>query len=123
MDFHQWPRHRALHADDLANPDHDAFANLIEYARGTSPLAADPPLAGELHSESDSEYLALRVSRDAIHAGVSYSIQASGDLVNWTSTGLITLANTPLLLHVRDFIAWGTPGQGRRFMRLKITTP
>ena len=110
-------------ASDTADADGDGFANLIEYARGTSPNSPTPPLAGEITTDSGSKYLSLRVPRDAIHAGVSYSIEASADLATWSASGLVTLANTATLLYVRDNIAFGTAGQGKRFLRLKVTAP
>ena len=69
-------------ASDTADADFDGFANLIEYAHGTSPNAPNPPLAGEITTDGGAKYLSLRVPRDAIHAGVTYAIEASADLVN-----------------------------------------
>ena len=108
-------------ADDLANADSDTFPNLVEYALGTNPNAHTTPLAAEVQTIGPAKYTALRVNRDAIHAGVSYSVEASSDLVNWSSSGLVTIANTDTLLQVRDNVAIDTPGQEKRFLRLKIT--
>ncbi|MEO7317976.1 MAG: sialidase family protein, partial [Chthoniobacteraceae bacterium] len=110
-------------ASDLADPDFDGFANLLEYARGTSPNSPNSPLTGEITTDSGSNYLSLRVSRDAIHAGITYSIEASADLGTWSATGLVTLANTATLLQIRDIVPLGSPSQATRFLRLKVTAP
>lgn len=110
-------------ADDLANPDGDTFRNLIEYALGTDPNAPDAPLTGEIATDAGSRYTALRIPRDAIAAGVTYSVEASGDLATWSAAGLVTIADTATLLHVRDNVAIGAPGVGKRFLRLRVTAP
>ncbi|MBK8037615.1 MAG: hypothetical protein IPK22_10820 [Verrucomicrobiaceae bacterium] len=52
---------------------------------------------------------------------VTLIVEASSDLVNWSSAGLIIETNTANQLVVRDTVAV-TPGV-QRFMRIRVTRP
>ena len=104
-----------------ADPDGDGIPNLVEYSVGTNPLTATPLPTGEIVTAAGQPYLALHVNRDAAHSDVTYTVEATGDLQNWSSVGTVVVTNTTTQLVVRDSVAIGTPGQTRRALRLKVT--
>jgi len=72
---------------DASDVDGDGVANLIEYALGGTPTS---PSLGILPTcsvvpVSSAQYLRLSFSRDPSHTDLTYTIQASTDLVNWTN--------------------------------------
>lgn len=67
-----------------ADPDADGLANLIEYGLGTDPRAADAAaLAPQV--ELGAEAWTFTFTKPVGRADVSYTVQASSDLVEWAS--------------------------------------
>lgn len=97
-----------------ADPDADSLPNLLEYACGTDPNAANP-------SPIMLEYLEgqfrLRIPRDPLASDVTLIVETTSDLSDpesWTTLGTVIEENTPSLCVVRD--ATGGP---HRFLRVK----
>jgi autotransporter-associated beta strand protein len=107
-------------ADDDADPDADGLPNLLEYALGTEPLAADsgPPIT--VAADTAAERLALTFTRIADPALV-YAVLAAddpsgpwsgdGSEIVFTSTGADNVAgpvtisdSAPLSAHPRRFL-------------------
>lgn len=114
-----------LIAGDLADPDNDGIANLLERALGLSPNSvstASLPTVSWTEIGHD-DYLTLTVNKSAAASDLIYTVEVSGDLTGWNSgpTHTTILDNTPTLLRVRDNLPLGngTP----RFMHLKVTRP
>ena len=132
---------------DTADPDHDGISNLVEYALGLDPRAANPPsnlpmvridnIAATAQSESSGgislfslptvdltegkHYMALTVQRHAdIRQDIDYLIEVSPDLQTWQSGDphTVTVLDTPETLEVYDAIA--TEDAPQRFIRLRI---
>ena len=109
----------ALNALDTADPDNDGLNNLLEYALDRNPLAADstPPTTGSIESATGRLQLTFLRARSATE--LTYTVQASGDLVTWsdlvTNPGTVgnsvTVTDTPPAAAIR------------RFLRLKVATP
>lgn len=67
---------------DLADPDGDRLANLMEFALGTNPRAADVnPLAPRI----EQDRLIVTYSRAKAATDVSLNVEASQDLLDWHS--------------------------------------
>jgi hypothetical protein len=74
--------------DDAADLDGDSIANLIEYAFGFSPLAQNPPGAGFQVSTAPAganTTLTITFRRDPRAVDLTYVLQTSSDLINWTT--------------------------------------
>ena len=113
-------------AADLADPDGDGLANLLEYALGKNPNAADlatgmPTLSTT--NVSGSDHLTLTVPKNSSASGLTYIVETSSDLVNWTSgeghTVIVSENGTSLV--VRTHAPLST--QPRQFLRLRVENP
>lgn len=68
---------------DTADPDKDGLANLIEYGLGTRPTTAaagDGPASANVGGK-----LQIQFGRNPNATDLTYEVQASTDLVNWTT--------------------------------------
>lgn len=115
----------ALHSSD---PDHDGLSNLLEYALGRNPLAADGANATPFGSvEVDNlQYFSFSFERPIgsaapsdITYGAQRSLVLSGD---WTSAGVILHEIVPLVSTERVTYRSTTPmtAQGKEFLRLQV---
>ena len=108
----------AAEAANTADPDNDGRPNLLEYATGTLPTAADSGSAATVARSGNFLTLSFNHIGDA---SLSYVVEASNDLATWTTaqtyTGL-TAAGTTTYTDTVSLTA-GT----RRFLRLKIVAP
>ena len=110
---------------NAAVPAGDGVPNLIKYALGLDPLTPALPsalLAGSISHTNGQMYATLTVNRAAKLPDVSYVVEISGDLRNWTSGPVVmtTVTDTPTQLVVQD----NTPlGVAPRFMRLRVASP
>ncbi len=104
-------------AGDAADPDHDSFNNLMEYALGTDPNLANPsPILHELTGEPAS--LRLTIPRNPLATDVNFSVEVTGDLTDptaWSTLETRVLPSPPELLVVQD-----TGTGASRFIRLQI---
>lgn len=119
--------------------DGDGIANLLEYG-----LGLDPTVAGlnglpvvTLKDYSGTKYLSMTFHRSALATDLTYIVQASSDLTNWTNlgsssagavtsgTGFVaeTGAAPTFNVEVRDTIPYDPNSMTKRFIRLKITSP
>ena len=73
-----------------SDPDNDGLSNRTEYNLNTSPISAASPGPGALTYNHASRDLVLNPLRFA-----PYRIQASTDLVNWTTRALFTTSEVP----------------------------
>ncbi|OYV06634.1 MAG: hypothetical protein CFE26_05255 [Verrucomicrobiales bacterium VVV1] len=96
--------------------DRDGIQNLMEYALGLNPTQhSQLPISQNFAAGG---YLRLTVNRAGLSNGISYRVEASSDLLNWSSASLIVEEETPTRLTVRDHLpASSTP---KRFMRLRV---
>jgi hypothetical protein len=106
---------------ELADPDTDGRANLIEYALATNP--ATPDAGPVLGLSAAPVRLQLTFNRIAAPA-LTYAVESSDDLATWsptpvwTSTGAQNVAGP---VTVTDLADLGTTP--RRFLRLRVSAP
>src|SRR5690606_19621596 len=120
-------------AGDLADPDGDGIPNLIEYATGGDPTISS---RDSLPATEVAENRLTLVFSRLNPADVGYSVEAAGELGDWTAiatlaagatswtgpaadTGLISEAGG--VATVRDVVEISA-GE-RRFLRLRIVAP
>ena len=110
-----------------ADPDGDGLSNLMEYAFGLDPKVADPAALPAVSMQNGALTLTYTRLHDA--GDLTYAVEASDDLISWSSgTGLAPatqeLSVTPLDL-TRDSVVVcdNAPinSASRRFLRLKIS--
>lgn len=132
---------------DNADYDNDGIQNLVEYALGTDPTvgsAANGPSAAPsaLIGDADSlltDRLALSFSlQNPNPTDITYTVQATDDLGNWTSvaskTGsgpwtwlgggtsrIVTSGTGPVSVKIGDVVP--SSGNPKRMMRLKVANP
>ncbi|MEI6675255.1 MAG: Calx-beta domain-containing protein, partial [Verrucomicrobiota bacterium] len=110
-----------------ANPTGDGVPNLMKYAFGLNPRTAyTGPLTD---TEIVDDRLSLIFSRLRDATDITYRVQASSDLVNWTNIWSSATDPYPgglspsVLLSVPDTEVIGAPGIAKRFLRLQVTQP
>jgi hypothetical protein len=125
--FAQPPTTPPAYMAAAANPSGDGVPNLMKYAFGLNPQTA---YTGPL---TDTEIVDGRLSlifprqRDA--TDITYRVQASSDLANWTNIWNSATApypgglNPSVLLSVPDTEVIGAPGITGRFLRVQVTQP
>jgi len=109
---------------DLAAPAGDQFENLAKYALGLNPwIPAAPPIGVSL----SGSYLQLTFPRLKAASDVTYHVQGSPDLINWSDiwtsgTNAYTGGtNTAVFVTVPDSVRVSSVKS--RFMRLGVTKP
>ncbi len=106
-------------AANTADPDGDGLNNLLEYALGGTPTdATSAPLpTAALVPLTSTLTLTFKRARPA--AELTYTVQASSDLVIWTD-----LATNPGAVGEKVTVTDAPPADAkRRFMRLKASVP
>lgn len=103
---------------DLADPDHDGSANLLEYALGSHPLQSNSS-ERPVGSITPAGKSALTFQRTADPALI-YQVLGSANLLDWTAVWSSSgIQNSPGNVTATDFVQ---PPQDRRFLRLLVTT-
>jgi hypothetical protein len=85
----------AISGDD-ADPDHDGLPNYLEYALGLNPKAAEPSLAPPLQIETVAGQPAatFTYTLNPNATGAVVTVQASTNLINWTTASALLLSQT-----------------------------
>jgi hypothetical protein len=96
--------------------DADGLANLLEYALGTDP--SDPSDRSDLTLGTSGDRLTLTFTPQRV-TGLTYTVQASNDLITWTDTVLTGLTPGTPYTHTDGTTLGG--GAPKRFLRLKVS--
>ena len=104
------------------DPDLDGTPNLLEFTFGTSPTAANAPVATPVVLDENGHPI-ITIPRRIDHLA-NYLVEVSGNLVDWESGPAHTeiLQNDATALVVRDLTPL-SPSNPKRFIRLKVTLP
>ncbi len=116
-------------AADHVDADSDGFANLLEYAMGTTPTSSLSRPTWDLSTaqieSNPGTFLEITFQRIA-DPMLTYTVEATGDLAPqswtpiWQSTGA---ANANGSITVMDPLDIGSAIPPRRFLRLRVTSP
>jgi hypothetical protein len=119
-----------------ADPDRDGIRNIAEY--GLNLLPNVPSLTGlpavQKKNYAGTDYLSMTFTRVTTATDLTYIVQASPDLSNWTDVGtsiggavtsgpgfVIETGTAPVkTVEVRDTVAYNATTAPNRFMRVKI---
>lgn len=110
-------------ADELADPDHDGLANLIEFAIGTLPKSPDSSVTRLINSAGTLEF-SYRRSHGAVADGVEFVVEWSDSLSKEWSASDVTQSPVPDSDNGVSTLWQATlpAGANQRFVRLKITS-
>ena len=70
-------------AADTADPDHDGLPNLLEYALGGNPNSSDSASIAPIIDAADGT-LKISFGCNSAHTDITYIVQSTNDLTNWT---------------------------------------
>ena len=111
-------------ASMLADPDNDGWNNLLEFALNLrATLPDESPLTEDFVRIGQQDFFRLTVPKNPNATGITYSVQATSNLLDpdsWTSAGLIVEEDSPTVLRVRDSVPVA-PGASR-FLRARVTS-
>jgi len=118
--FSQWAVNKGLigaNALPGADPDADGVSNLLEYALGSEPLAALSANLPQVQVVSNNVQISFT---PVVLTGLTYIIQASSDLFNWTDTDVTSSLTINQVFTYTDTQVLSTSGPSRRFLRLRV---
>jgi autotransporter-associated beta strand protein len=106
---------------NTADPDGDGISNFLEYALKGNPMATD---GGQLMSITVNGFK-LQVSFFRAQTDVIYEVQASDDLIQWTTlTGIDALTNPAMVGQMVTVLDEVDVSAARaRFLRVRVTAP
>jgi Zn-dependent metalloprotease len=103
-----------------ADDDGDGYSNLFEYALGANPTSmADIRQSTEVAEASGQKYIQIALSRSLIRPGLTWSLERSADMVNWTAATSSAIVDTSSQLVLRDTLPLN--GNEKRFIRVRVT--
>jgi hypothetical protein len=104
----------------------DGLTNLYKDALGLNPFVTYNPGSSSLpvvrvQNISGTNYLTLTFA--GVATDVTYAVQATSDLVNWSNIYTSTAGVAPGTITVQDTQAITTPPAAKRMLRLVISSP
>ena len=103
-----------------ADDDGDGYSNLLEYALGANPSAmADISQSTAVAEASGQKYMQIALSRSLIRPSLTWSLERSADMVNWTAATSSVITDTASQLVLRDTLPLS--GNEKRFIRVRVT--
>jgi len=114
--------------DTISGPDADPDrCGLSNFARYAFALSARGPVGNPVTlgttTEGNDTFLTLTFSRRTVATDLTYTLEASSDLVTWAAVPDRTYTAGADSITAQDAIAIDDPNTPRRFLRLRITTP
>lgn len=109
---------------DLADPDRDGTANLIEYALGRNPKAGDTGtvITTSMGNAAGTNYLFLSFDHNRAASDAQLTFEGSADLKNWSPLALEVVSATPMTFDLeRIVVRFPTNGNTAYSIRLRVT--
>lgn len=114
------------------DPDGDGRTNLVEYAFGSSPTSGSTALTPNVHAGTvittggGTSTLRFPVRSDSQLRGLSYVLEFSNDLVNWTApepvgTTATFSAYSPVVTGFTQRTVTFPANESRKFVRVRVT--
>jgi hypothetical protein len=120
MTYQDWATGHGLsgvNAEPVADADGDGCPNFAEFGLGLSPRSADAPAAPQFSLQPHAvggqthRYLTVQFLRQMGSTNLTYMVQGSSDLVNWTALCTATGTNLPA---GTGFVSQGGTGYERQ---------
>lgn len=103
-----------------ADDDGDGYSNLLEYALGANPKsAADITQTTAIAEAAGQKFLQVSLSRSLIRPSLTWSLERSADMTNWTAATSAVITDTASELVLRDTLPLN--GNEKRFIRVRVT--
>jgi len=105
--------------EGVMDGDGDGLSSLQEYASGSNPTlasSASPPVSSQVGG-----YLTLTVAKDPSVTDITYLVEISSNLVDWSSAGTVVVSEDASSLIVRSASLVTALGNERQFMRVRYT--
>jgi Zn-dependent metalloprotease len=103
-----------------ADDDGDGYSNLLEYALGANPKSADDIRQTTAIAEAAGQkYLQISLTRSLLRPGLTWSLERSADMANWTAATSSVVTDTSSELVLRDTLP--LTGNEKRFIRIRVT--
>lgn len=99
-----------------ADPDGDGRSNLLEYALGSLPRAADTTPGPVARTQGGT----LALDYPALREDVTYLVETSPDLATWTTTGVTDTLTGGTAPAQQRTATVARPESGRVFLRLRV---
>ena len=107
-------------ATKSGDDDGDGYSNLFEYALGAGPTtASDIRQLTAVAEVTGQKYLQVSMSRSLVRPGLTWSLERSADMVNWTAASSAVITDSATELTLRDTLPLN--GNEKRFIRMRVT--
>lgn len=119
--YAEWAASNGLSAATKSGDDDgDGYSNLFEYALGAGPTtASDIRQQTAVAEVTGQKYLQATLSRSLVRPGLTWSLERSADMVNWTTASSAVITDTATELTLRDTLPLN--GNEKRFIRMRVT--
>jgi hypothetical protein len=119
--YDSWVTTNGVTGGKLGDDDNDGLKNLEEYAFGTNPRASNgSPIHNSINGSGNIELSATKGSAAGADSATTYGVEASFDLLTWTTNGVTITTNDATHL-VASYTGPPAAPAGKVFLRVVIS--